>query len=212
MIFSRSSSQQRSEQNHFVQAIQEFGIEGLLHLGHHLVLHLWRNSGTGGRREPDRAALFEEPRAQVRGHDDDGVLEVHRVAQAVGQLAVFKHLQQDVVDIRMRLLDFVEQDDRIRRALHAFGQLAALFVADVAGRRADQLRDRVLFHELGHIEADQRFFAAEQELGQRAGDFGLADAGGTQEQERSGRDAWAISDPRANGEWRAPARRWLSPG
>ena len=68
-----------------------------------------------GRRESQMAALLvEEARAQVRRHDDDGVLEIHRVAEAVGQLAVFKHLQQDVVDIRVRLLDFVEQDDGIR--------------------------------------------------------------------------------------------------
>ncbi len=124
-------------------------------------------------------------RADVRGHDDDGVLEVHRVAQAVGELSVFKYLQQDVEDIRMRFLDFVQQDDRIGRALHALGELTAFFVADVSRRRADQLRDRMLLHEFRHIEADQRFLAAEHELRQGASDFGLADAGGTEEQERT---------------------------
>ena len=39
----------------------------------------------------------------------------------------------------MRLLDFVEQDDRVRVALHLLRQLAALFVADVSGRRPNQL-------------------------------------------------------------------------
>src|SRR5713101_5588538 len=85
----------------------------------------------------------------------------------------------------MGLLDFIEQDDRIGRALHAFRQLAALFIAHISGRRADQLRDRVLFHELGHIEADQRLFAAEHELCQSARDFGFADACGAEEQERA---------------------------
>ena len=158
------------------------------------------------------AALFEEARAQVRGHDDDGVLEIHLVAQAVGQLAVFKHLQQDVVNIRMRLLDFVEQDDRIGVALHALGKLAALFVAHISGRRTDQLRNRMLLHVLGHVEANQALFAAEQECRQRARHFGLAHAGGSQEQERSGRAGWSISNPRANGGWRAPAPKSLSPG
>ena len=73
-----------------------------------------RNAFARGRREAQVAALLEEARAQVRGHDDDGVLEVDLVAETVGQLAVFKHLQQDVVDVRVRLLDFVEQDDRVR--------------------------------------------------------------------------------------------------
>ena len=107
--------------------------------------------------------------------------------ESVGELAVFKHLQQDVEEIRMRLLDFVEQDDRVGRALHALGQLAALFVADVSRRRTDQLRDRVLLHELRHIEADQRLLAAEHELRQGARDFGLADAGRAEEEERADR-------------------------
>ena len=158
------------------------------------------------------AALLEEARAQVGGHDDDGVLEVDLVAETVGQLAVFKHLQQDVVDVRMRLLDFVQQDDGVRVALHALGELAALFVAHVAGRRTDQLGDRVLLHELRHVEADQALLAAEQEAGQRARDFGLADAGGSQEQERTGRPVARLQARRANGGWRGPARRWLSPG
>ncbi len=97
-------------------------------------------------------AFLQKPRAQVRGHDDDGVFEVHRVAQAVGQLAILENLQQDVVDVRMSLLDFVQQNDRIRRALHPLGQLAAFFVAYISGRRTDELGDRVLLHELRHVE------------------------------------------------------------
>ena len=95
------------------------------------------------------------PRPDVRSHHDDGVLEIHRVAQPVGELAVFKHLQQDVEHIRVRLLDLIQQHHRIRRPLHSFGELAALFVAHVSRRRADQLAHRVLLHEFRHIEADQ---------------------------------------------------------
>ena len=98
-------------------------------------------------------------------------------------MAVLEHLQQDVEDVRMRLLDFVEQDDRVRIALHLLGELPALFVADVSGRRADQLRHRVLLHVLGHVEADERVVAAEQEVRQRARQLGLADAGRTEEHE-----------------------------
>src|SRR5439155_1815561 len=105
-------------------------------------------------------------------------------AEAVGQLAVFKYLEQDVVDVRVGLLDFVEQDDRVRVALDALGQLAALFVADVARRRSDELRNRVLLHVLRHVEANQALLATEQESGERAGDFGFADARGSQERER----------------------------
>jgi len=41
-------------------------------------------------------------------------------------------------------------------ALHALGQLAAFLVTQRIRRRNDQLGDRVLLHELRHIEADQR--------------------------------------------------------
>ena len=63
----------------------------------------------------------------------------------------------------MRLLDLVEQDDLIGTAAHGFGERAALLVADIARRRADQPRDRVLLHVLGHVEADHRGLVVEQE-------------------------------------------------
>ena len=43
---------------------------------------------------------------------------------------------------------------RVRLAAHRLGQVAALLVADIARRRADQARHRVLLHELGHVDAD----------------------------------------------------------
>ena len=58
--------------------------------------------------------------ANVRRHDDDGVLEIDRVAQAVGQLAVFKNLQEDVENIRVRFFDFVKEHYRIGMTPHLF--------------------------------------------------------------------------------------------
>src|SRR5579872_2678208 len=85
----------------------------------------------------------------------------------------------------MRFFDFVQQDDRIRGALHTFGELTAFFVANVSRRRANQFRHGVLLHEFRHIEADQSLLGSEHELGQGAGNFSFADAGGTKKQERS---------------------------
>src|SRR5438105_18601 len=107
-------------------------------------------------------------------------------------MAVFKHLQQNVVDIGMRLLDFIEQNNGVRVPLYAFGQLPAFLVADVARRRSDQLRHGMLFHELRHIEADQRFLTAEEELSQRPRHFRLSDAGWSQEKERTRRPVWRL--------------------
>ena len=76
---------------------------------------------------------------------------------------------------------------RVRIAAHALGELAAFFVADVARRRADQLRDRVLLHVLGHVEADEVLLRSEEELGEPARDLGLADARRAEEDERAHR-------------------------
>ena len=75
--------------------------------------------------------------------DQDGVAEVDGTALAVGEAAVLEHLQEHVEHLSVRLLDLVEQDDRVRTAAHGLRQLAALVVADVPGRRPDQARHRV---------------------------------------------------------------------
>jgi hypothetical protein len=67
------------------------------------------------------------------------------------------------------------------------GELTALFVADVARRRADQLRHRVLLHVLGHVEANQRVVAAEQEVRERARKLRLSDARRAKEDEAAHR-------------------------
>ena len=132
---------QRLEEDDFVEAVEELGVEGLLHFLLDQLFDLVADEVFAVALEAEALLLHQVARADVRGHDEDDVLEVDGVAEAVGQLAVFKNLQQDVEDIRMRLLDFVEQDDRVRRALDAFGQLAALLVAHVSRRRADELGD-----------------------------------------------------------------------
>ena len=81
----------------------------------------------------------------------------------------------------MRLFDFVQQHDRVGRALHTLGELTTLFIAHVSWGRTDQLRNRVLFHKLGHIEADQRLVGAEHKLRERAGNFRLAHASRAEE-------------------------------
>ncbi len=61
-----------------------------------------------------------------------------RRALCVRQISVFQDLQKHVERFRVRLLDLVEQDHGVALATDRLGQLAALFVSDVAGRRANQ--------------------------------------------------------------------------
>ena len=94
-------------------------------------------------------------------------------------------MQQDVPDILVGLLDLIEQHHGIGLAAHLFGELAALLVPHIAGRRAYQTGHGVLFHILGHVDADHVVLAAEHDLGQRLAQFRLAHARGAKEQERA---------------------------
>ena len=118
--------------------------------------------------------LGEIGRARIGGHDQDHVAEIDLLAVVIGQLAVIHDLQQHVEQIRMRLLDLVEQQHAVRMLVDAVGEQAALVEADIAGRRADQARDGVPLHVFRHVEADD--LDAERR-GELLGHLGLADAG-----------------------------------
>ena len=133
--------------------------------------------------EADRAGA-QLARAGVRRHDQDDLPEVRLAAVVVGQRRVIHHLQQDVEDVGMRLLDLVEQQHRVGMLADRVDQQPALLEADVSGRRADQPRHRVLLHVLAHVEADELVAEVQRELLRQ---LGLADAGRTGEQEAAGR-------------------------
>jgi hypothetical protein len=128
----------------------------------------------------------------------DRVGEVDRAALAVGQPPVVHELEEDVPHVGVRLLDLVEQDDRVRAPADGLGELAALAVPDVAGRRADEPRDRVRLAELAHVDPDERVLRGEEALGQGLDELGLPHARRAEEQEGPERlVALAESDARA---------------
>ena len=67
----------------------------------------------------------------------------------------------------------------MRMLVDRVGQQAALIVADIARRRADQAADAVPLHIFAHVEALQR---DAHDRGELARDLGLADAGGAGEE------------------------------
>ncbi len=64
--------------------------------------------------------------AEIRGHDQDGVFEVDCPPFARPSGAVVQHLQDDVEDVRVRLLDLVEEDDGVGLPTNRLGELSAL--------------------------------------------------------------------------------------
>src|SRR5262249_3288798 len=180
---------ERMEDHGLVDPVQELRAEGALELFDHPVLHLLVGGLVRFLEETRGHPLADQARTQVGRHDQDGVLEVHHVPEGVTQPSVVEHLEQHVEHVRMRLLDLVEEHDRVRAPPHLLGEEAALFVADVAGRRAEQARDRELLHVLRHVHADERVLVTEEVLGQRTGKLGLSHAGRAEEDERAD---WAL--------------------
>ena len=64
--------------------------------------------------KPTLALLRDLAGAHVGRHDDHGIAEVDRLALAISQATLLQHLQQNVEDVGVRLLDLVEQHDRVR--------------------------------------------------------------------------------------------------
>ena len=83
----------------------------------------------------------------------------------------------------MGLLHLVKEDHGVGVAADGFRQLAALLIAHIAGRGADEPGDGELFHVLRHVDAHQVLLAVKEGLGQGLGQLGLAHAGGAQEEE-----------------------------
>src|SRR4051794_15891035 len=176
------------EHDDVVDAVQELRAEVLLQLVVDLGLHpLVVRLLVVALGEAEPHGLADVLRAEVRGEDDDGVLEVDRPALTVGQATVFQHLQEGVVDLLVRLLDLVEQDHRERLAPHLLRQLAALLVAHVPGRGTEEPRGGVAVVELAHVDLDERVVLAEQEVRQRLRQLGLTDTGRAGEDERTRR-------------------------
>ena len=136
-------------------------------------------------------------RAQVAGEKYQALLEIHRGVIAQPQHALIEHAQQQAGHGRRGLLDFIEQHQR-EVALFAghgvqllLGQHGLRFaVAQVSGRRADQLGHLVLHLELAAIHLEHVLLAAVQHFGQRFDGFGFARAGGSEQQEYAHRTAF----------------------
>ena len=164
---------QTVESNDVVEAVAKLRREGFLHRRHVIgTVVLLDEAHAGARR-------LLGPR--VGGHHQNHIAKVGLAAVVVGQAAVVHHLQQNVEHIRMRLLNLVEQQHRMRVTVNRFGQQTALVESDIARRRADEPRHGVPLHILGHVESNE----LDAERGrQLLGDFGFADAGGAGKQQR----------------------------
>ena len=60
-------------------------------------------------------------RASVRGHDQNHITEINRLPVIIGQLAVIHDLQQNIEQIRMCFLNFIQQQHTMRMLIDLIG-------------------------------------------------------------------------------------------
>ena len=174
-------ARERLIEDDLVEPVQELRTERALEQRLHLRLGLVGDVAVGVD------AVEQIFRAEVARQDQDCVLEIDGAPLRIGDAAVVEHLKQDVEDVRVRLFDLVEEHDAIGLAAHGLGELTALVVADVSGRRSDQAGHAEFLHVFRHIDADEVLLVVKQRLGQRFGQLGLADARRAEEEERAER-------------------------
>eukprot|EP00976_Prorocentrum_cordatum_P070015 1179774-Prorocentrum_minimum.AAC.2 len=197
------------EHHHLVEAVEQLRLEVRPQLLHDQPAHarVRRFLRIVARElEAERAAPLGDHRAaHVGGHDHHRVLERNHAALRVRQPPVLHHLQQDVEDVRVRLLDLVQEHHTEGLAAHRLRERAARAEAHVAGGGADELGHRVALHVLGHVQAHDALLAAKVLLGQRLGELRLAHAGGPRE-EHGGDGAGGVLEPDARAAERARHR------
>src|SRR5699024_4035283 len=177
------------EDHDLVDTVEELGAEVLLQLVMDLVLHalvLGVGVRLGGTGEAHADGLRDVLRAQVRGEDEHGVLEVDDTTLTVGEAAVLEDLQEGVVDLLVGLLDLVEKHDGERLTADLLGELAALLVADVSGGSTEETGGGEAVVELTHVDLDECVVLAEEELGECLRQLGLTDTRRAGEDEGTG--------------------------
>ena len=177
---------QRLEHDDFIDTVQELRTDGLLQHLHHFLLGFLYDLVMVPLVNLFKLALYVRA-SQVGGHDDDGVLEVHRTSLVIGQPSVVQYLKQDVEHVGVCLLDFIEEHHRIRFPPHGFGQLSAFIIAYVARRRSNQTGDGMLFLILAHVDTRHQGFIIKQVFRQSFRQLGLTYTRRTEEDERTDR-------------------------
>ena len=114
----------------------------------------------------------------ITRHNDNRILEVDLSTIAIREDTIIQNLQQQVVNIRVSLLDFIKKNHTVGALAHLFAQLSTtVFKAHVSRRRTDKAADTVLFHIFAHVDANHGFFATEQTLTQHLRQFCLTHTG-----------------------------------
>ena len=86
--------------------------------------------------------------ACIGSHDDTGILKIYSSSVSIRNMAFIQYLKEYIKDVVVCLLNLIKQNHTVRMSSHLLRKLPALIVADIAGRRSDDLRHTVFLHIL----------------------------------------------------------------
>ena len=179
---------ERAEDHDAVEAVEELGPEGA-------VDGLEHGRGVEFPRRADEADAGpgRDRRAEVGGEDDHAMAQIDCAPVAVGQPAVVEDLEEDVPDLRVRLLELVEQEDGEGLLADLGDQRRGLLLrcVRVPEEAVEALRRLVL----AHVKPDEAVLGAEHKGAEGLRDLRLAGTGGTDEEEDTER-ARRVGEPR----------------
>ena len=98
---------ERVKEDGLIQAPHQLGAEKLLSLLDGL-LAAAPGLGSGGPKAKRRRLPGQTPRTQIRGEQNNRVGKIRPASLGVGQIAVLQDLQQQVLDVAVRLFDFIK--------------------------------------------------------------------------------------------------------
>ena len=129
---------------------------------------------------------------QIRGHDNNGILEVYHSALAIGKTSIIQNLQQDIKHISMSLFDFIQQNNTIWMTTNSLCQLTTLVIAYIAWRRTNQTGYRVFLHVFTHINTNHAAFIIKESLCQSLGQLGFTNTSRAKEDKGTNWPFWSL--------------------
>ena len=98
---------ERVKEDGLIQAPHQLGAEKLLSLLDSL-LAAAPGLGSGGPKAQRRRLPRQTPRTQIGGEQNNRVGKIRPASLGVGQIAVLQDLQQQVLDVAVRLFNFIK--------------------------------------------------------------------------------------------------------
>mmetsp|Transcript_18955 Transcript_18955/g.41043 ORF Transcript_18955/g.41043 Transcript_18955/m.41043 type:complete len:231 (-) Transcript_18955:511-1203(-) len=89
--------------------------------------------------------------SHIGSHDKNDILKVNRPSFSISQDTIFHYLQQHIQHIPVRLLNLIQQYDRMRSSPDRLCQLPSFFISHIPRRRSRQPRRSMLLHIFRHV-------------------------------------------------------------